>query len=165
MTTNIEHRVQALAGSPINKEITNDRLQYRHWFVANFGNYIAQKTFTENTECQIHIDQIARISGASYATAVFQIKDDYISFLHERAQRLGAIVQDSLTGQFVSYAADSKSYLEKLTEAVDDHFGKSPEHITKDDIECMQHVYLNLQEAHGYVQDYGYQLDSNQTKD
>ena len=164
MATNIEDLVQALQGLPINEDITQDQRQYRHWFVANMGDYIAENTFAESKECQNHIDQIARISNSSYGTAVFQIKDDYISFLHARAERLGDIVQDSLTGQFASYAASGKSYLEKLTEAVDDHFGKAPEYITKDDIECMEHVYLNLQEAHNYVQDYGYQLDSNKCK-
>lgn len=158
MTSNIEHKVQALTGLPINEDISSDHRQYKHWFVANFGEYIADNTLSENRECQNHIDQIARLSDSSYGTAVFEIKDAYISFLHARAERLSDIVQDSLTGQFVSYSASSKAYLDILTQAVDDHLGTTPESITKDDIECMEHVYLNLQEAHGYVQGYGYNL-------
>ena len=159
MTTNIEHRVQALQGFPLNDEITQDQNQYSLWFLANFGESIADNSFTENRECQYHLDSISRLGDAPYRDTLDSIRGTYISLLHAKAERLGDIVQESLTGQFISYASGSKSYLEKLTEAVDDHFGKMPEQITKDDIECMQHVYLNLQEAHGYVRDYGYQLN------
>ena len=163
MTTNIEYRVQALQGFPINDDITQDQSQYTLWFLANFGDNIADNSFNENRECQSHIERISKLQENSYRETLDSIRGSYISFLHARAERLGEIIQDSLTGQFVSYSTASRGYLEKLTEAVDDHLGKPPEQITNDDIECMQHVYLNLQEAHGYVQDYGYKLDSKQS--
>lgn len=163
MTTNIERRVQALQDFPINGDITQDPSQYTLWVLANFGDNIADNSFSENRECQSHIERISKLQETSYPETLGSIRSSYISFLHSRAERLGDIVQDSLTGQLVSYSTASRGYLEKLTEAVDDHMGKLPEHITNDDIECMQHVYLNLQEAYGYVQDYGYELKNRQT--
>lgn len=165
MTTNIEHRVQALQGYPLTDDITNDHKQYRLWFLANFGESIADNTFSEHKECQNHIDRIAQLQGASYGSALFHIKDDYISFLHERAERLGEIVQDTLTQQFISYSTASHSYLEKLTEAVDDHLGTSPDHITSDNIESMRNIHLNLQRAYELIENYGYKLEGTERKD
>lgn len=159
MTHNIEHRIQALHGFPINDELTTDREQYSLWFVANYQQDIKDGRIMDQKEPRDHLEQIAELSNQPYAAALDQIRGTYINYLSERSDRLSDIVQDGITGQFVSYASASRDYLSKLTEAVDDHLGKLPEQVDDSDIEAMQHIYLNLQEAHGYAQDYGYQMD------
>jgi hypothetical protein len=159
MTDNIEHRVQALHGFPINNELTSDQDQYRLWFVANYQGDIKENRVMNQRETRTHLEQIAELSNEPYATALENIRGTYIDYLSARSDRLSEIVQDDRTDQFMSYATASREYLSKLSEAVDDHLGKLPEHIDESDIEVMQHVYLNLQEAQGYTQDYGYHLN------
>lgn len=160
MTDNIEHRVQALHGFPINDELTTDREQYSLWFVANYQQDIKEGRIMDQKESRDHLEQIAVLSNQPYAAVLDQVRGTYINYLSARSDRLSDIVQDGMTGQFVSYASASREYLSKLTEAVDDHFGKLPEQIDDSDIEAMQHIYLNLQEAQGYAHDYGYQIST-----
>ena len=74
MAENIEHRVQALQGYPLNDDIANDQEQYRFWVLANFGIAMTDNTSPEQRECHKHIDAIAGLQETSYSTTLLRLQ-------------------------------------------------------------------------------------------
>lgn len=161
MASNIEGQIKALKGYPIGKEITENNEQYKLWFIANFEPHLKDKDLYSIRECRSHLERIAELENTTANSTINEVQSTYINFLQARTDRLSHLLQESLTEKFAVYSAASRSYLERLTEAMDDHLGKSPENIESEDLETMSQIYDHLRDANSLTAAYGYPLPSN----
>lgn len=157
MNSTIEDRINFLKGKPYTQEIGNHARSYGDWIVANYAHVIERNKLSDDWNCLPHLEELGELRGMSQNQVIQTLEKLHGEYQDIRAMRaMDDILQEEQAMVFSNYAVECREYLEHLTEAMDDHLGKSPETVERKDLDAIYEITKSVREAYDNTADYGY---------